>query len=130
MNNTVVIIALAIALILAGMLVFLFKKRIIDEKAISGVGQVLEGIPVEEGSPFAMIRNYAQVAVGAVEQLVKNGIIQRDNKARKDAAMNMIEAAAKVDGLAYGAAEMEVAGFCVEAEVQELPRNKKPPDSE
>ena len=75
--------------------------------------------------------SYAKIAVRAVEQLVKNGTIQRDDKARKDAAMNMVEAAAKTDGLPFGAAEQEVADMCIEAEVQELPRNQqKPPDGE
>ena len=128
MIDPVSIIALCLALIVAGVLILLFKKRIIDEKAIEGVGQVLDGIPVTEG-PFAMIRNYAKVAVGAVEQLVKNGKIERDDDTRKDAAMDMVETAAKVDGLTFGDAEKEAASICIEAEVQDLPRNQlKPPD--
>lgn len=122
------ILALCISLIVAGLLIVLFKKRMIDENTIAGVGQVLDGIPVAEG-PFSLIREYAKVAVRTVDQLVKNGVIQKDDKARKDAAMTMVEAAAKVDGLAYGAAEMEVADYCVEAEVYSLPRNQKPPDA-
>lgn len=128
MTDTVSIIALAVALIVAGALIVLFKKRLIDEKAIAGVEQVLDGIPITEG-PFAMIREYAKIAVRTVEQLVKNGTIPRDDQARKDAAMNMVEAAAKVDGLPFGAAESEVADYCVEAEVYGLPRNQKPPDA-
>ena len=128
--DTISIIALCLALIVAGVLIVLFKKRLIDEKAIEGVGQVLDGIPVTEG-PFVMIRDYAKIAVRAVEQLVKNGQIAPDDTTRKDAAMNMVEAAAKADGLAYGAAEQEVADMCIEAEVLGLPRNQqKPPDGE
>ena len=131
MTDPVSIIALVVALIVAGVLIFLFKKSLIDQNAIAGVGQVLDGIPAAEGSAFALIRNYAKVAVRTVEQLVKNGTIPRENTARKDAAMNMVEAAAKTDGLAYGAAEMEVADMCIEAEVNVLPRNQqKPPDEE
>lgn len=130
MTDPVSIIALVVALIVAGVLIVLFKKSVIDEGAITGVGQVLDGIPAPEGTPFAMIRNYAKIAVRTVEQLVKNGTIPRDDQARKDAAMNIVETAAKVDGLPYGAAEMEVADHCVEAEVYELPRNaQKPPDA-
>ena len=128
MNETLLIVALVVALLVAGVIILLYKKRVIDEGAIAGMGQVLDGIPVEEGSPFEMIRNYARVAVRTVEQLVKNGTISRDDKARKDAAMNIVEAAAKVDGLPYGAAEIEIADNCVEAEVFDLPRNQKPPD--
>ena len=130
MNETIsIVIALCLALLTAGVLILLFKKRMIDEEAISGVEKVLEGIPAAEGSTFAMIRNYAKVAVRTVEQLVKNGTISRDDAARKDAAMNMVEAAAKADGMAFGAAETEIADMCVEAEVYDLPRNQKPPDA-
>ena len=130
MTDPVSIIALVVALNVAGVLIVLFKKSVIDEGAIAGVGQMLDGIPVVEGTPFAMIRNYAKIAVRTVEQLVKNGTIPRDDKTRKDAAMNIVEAAAKIDGLPFGAAEMEVANHCVEAEVYELPRNaQKPPDA-
>ena len=130
MTDTVSIIALCLALIVAGVIILLFKKRIIDEKAIEGVGKVLDGIPITEG-PFVMIRDYAKIAVRAVEQLVKNGTIDRDDETRKSAAMNMVEAAAKVDGLTFGDAEKEAASICIEAEVQDLPRNQqKPPDGE
>lgn len=130
MTDTVSIIALCLALIVAGVIILLFKKRIIDEKAIEGVGEVLDGIPITEG-PFVMIRDYAKIAVRAVEQLVKNGTIDRDDETRKSAAMNMVEAAAKVDGLTFSDAEKKAASICIEAEVQELPRNQqKPPDGE
>jgi len=130
MTDPVSIIALCLALITAGVLILLFKKRIIDEKAIEGVGQVLDGIPISEG-PFVMIREYAKIAVHAVEQLVKNGKIDRDDETRKNKAMAMVETAAKVDGLTFGEAEKETASICIEAEVQDLPRNQlKPPDGE
>ena len=125
MTDPVSIIALCLALITAGVLILLFKKRIIDEKAIEGVGQVLDGIPISEGP------EYAKIAVHAVEQLVKNGKIDRDDETRKNKAMAMVETAAKVDGLTFGEAEKETASICIEAEVQDLPRNQlKPPDGE
>ncbi len=128
MSDPISIIALCLALIVAGILIFLFKKRVIDETAIEGVGQILDGIPAEAGSPFEMIREYSKIAVRTVEQLVKNGIIQKDNTARKEKAMEIVETAAKIDGLEYGAAEKEIADSCVEAEVYNLPRNQKSPD--
>ncbi len=123
MKDPISIIALCVALIVAGVLIFLFRKHLIDEKAIEGVGQVLDGIPITEG-PFAVIKEYAKIAVHAVEQLVNKGEIQRDDKARKDAAMEIVETAAKVDGLTYGAEEKKIADYCVEAEVGDLPRNQ------
>lgn len=132
MTDPVSIIAFCLALIVAIILIVLFKKRIIDAGDIAGTAEIMEGIPLPEGGgAFNLIVSYAKIAVRAVEQLVKNGTIQRDDKARKDAAMNMVEAAAKTDGLPFGAAEQEVADMCIEAEVQELPRNQqKPPDGE
>lgn len=123
MKDPISIIALCVALIVAGVLIFLFRKHLIDEKAIEGVGQVLDGIPITEG-PFAVIKEYAKIAVHAVEQLVSKGEIQRDDKVRKDAAMEIVETAAKVDGLTYGAEEKKIADYCVEAEVGDLPRNQ------
>ena len=132
MTDPVSIIAFCLAFLCAVILIILFKKRVIDAGDIEGTGEILEGIPLPEGNgAFNLFVNYAKIAVKAVEQLVKNGVITRDDKARKDAAMNMVEAAAKVDGVPFGAAEMEVADICIEAEVQELPRNQqKPPDGE
>ena len=130
MTDPVSILAFCLALITAVILIVLFKKRIIDAGDIEGTGEILEGIPLPEGcGAFGLFVNYAKIAVRAVEQLVKNGTIKPDNEARKSAAMNMVEAAAKADGLEYGAAEMEVADMCIEAEVQQLPRNQKPPDT-
>lgn len=129
MTDPVSIIAFCLALIVAVTLIILFKKRIIDADVIAGTGQVLDDLPAEGFGPFSVIASYARTAVHAVDQLVKNGIIQRDDKARKDAAMNMVEAAARVDGLSYGAQEMEVADMCIEAEVHEQHNSQKPPDT-
>lgn len=130
MNDPVSIIALVVALIVAGTLIFLVSRKYITVEAIEGADKVLDGIPVIEDSTFAKIRDYSRIAVKTVEQLVKTGVIPREDQARKDAAMNIIENAAKVDGLPYGAAEMDVASSCIEAEVQDLPRNQKPPDGQ
>lgn len=132
MTDPVSIIAFCLALIVAIILIVLFKRRIINADDIAGTSEILEGIPMPEGGgAFALIASYAKIAVKAVEQLVSSGKLQRDDNARKNAAMNMVEIAAKVDGIPYGAEEKEAADMCVEAEVKELPRNQqKPPDGE
>lgn len=129
MNNGMSIVALIVALAAAGAVILLFKKRIIDESAIEGIGQVIEGIPAVAGTPFAMIREYARIAVRTVEQLVKNGTIPRDDEARKEAALDMIETAAKLDGIKFGDAEEEAADMCIEAEVFDLPSTEKPDET-
>ena len=99
MTDPVSIIAFCLALIVAIILIVLFKRRVIDAGDITGTAEIMEGIPLPEGGgAFSLIVSYARIAVRAVEQLVKNGTIQRDDKARKEAAMNMVEAAAKTDG--------------------------------
>ena len=132
MTDPVSIIAFCLALIVAIILIVLFKKRVIDAGDITGTAEIMEGIPLPEGGgAFNLIVSYAKIAVRAVEQLVKNGTIQRDAKARKDKAMTIVETAAKIDGIEFGAKEQEIADACIEAEVQELPRNQqKPPDGE
>ena len=62
-----------------------------------------------------------------VEQLVKTGVINRDDESRKMKAMSIVETAAKVDQLDFGSDEEEIASACIEAEVSQLPRNKKDP---
>lgn len=121
------LIAFAASVALAVALIVLYKKRVIDEDAISGASKVLEGIAVS-GGLFETIRQYAETAVKTVEQMVKTGAIDRDDAMRKSAAMNIVRNAAEVDGIKMGAAEILAASDCIEAEVQNLPRNQKPPD--
>ena len=130
MNDYMSIIAIAVALAVFVALVILYKKRVIDADMISGVNEIMQELPVVEGSGvFAAIHNYAKIAVKTVDQLVKTGAIDRDDEARKNAAMDIVANAARVDGVPYGQAEMDVASACIEAEVYDLPRNQKPPDT-
>ena len=131
MYDPISIIAFCLAIIVAVALILLFKKRVIDADVIEGTGEIMDAIPIPEGcGAFGLIASYAKTAVHAVEQLVKNGVIKRDDQIRKDRAMTIVECAAKVDGIAFGAQEQDMASYCIEAEVQQLPRNQKPPDAE
>lgn len=129
-NEIMLLIAVTIAVGIAVCLIVLYKKRVIDAEVISGISSVFQGLPVTEGKGvFGMIREYAQTAVKTVEQLVKIGAISRDDATRKDKAMQIVAEAARVDDVPFGASEQEVASACIEAEVQMLPRNQKPPDA-
>ena len=135
MNQSVMmILAVLCAAILAAGIILLYKKKWIDADAIHGAGQTLEGLPVTAGTGvFGFIVRYAAGAVHTVEQMVKTGKINRDDETRKNTAMNIVEAAARVDEVGFGAAEQEIASACIEAEVNRLPRNqgeKKPPDAD
>lgn len=124
------IIAVCVALMVALTMVILYKKRVIDADVIAGVNQAFQDLPVVEGNGvFGKIAEYSKVAVAAVEQMVKTGKIDRNDDARKEAAMQIVANAAKVDDVPFGVAEQDAASTCIEAEVQLLPRNQKPPDA-
>lgn len=124
--DNVSMIALVVALIVGVCLIVLVRKGFVQGETLSGVADLFQALPVTMGSGlFGKILEYSQTAVLTVEQLVKTGQIQKDNQARKDAAMQMVEQAAKVDEVPFGAAESEIASLCIEASVQQLPRNQQ-----
>ena len=127
-EKTLGIIAILVSLIVGIALIVLYKKRVLDGEMLEGAATLLQGVEIPQGSIFSKILEYSRTAVLTVEQLVKNGVISREDEIRKNTAMNIVESAAKVDGLPYGAAEMEIASACIEANVAELPRNQKKDD--
>ena len=122
-STTLSIIACVIAIGVGIGMFVMYKKRLIDKEMIEGVAALLRDIEIPVGSVFSMILEYAKTAVLTVEQLVKTGVINKDDESRKKAAMDIVEAAAKADGIEYTKAEEEVASACIEAEVAKLPRN-------
>ena len=118
-------VALVVAVVVAVALIVLYKKRIIQGDTLSGVAEVLQALPVTMGSGlFGKILEYSKTAVLTVEQLVKNGQLNPDDKTRKEKAMALVAQAANVDDVPYGMNEQQVADACIEACVQELPRNQ------
>lgn len=129
-NEIAILIAVVVAMAVLISLVFLYKKRVIDADVIHGINDVFQTLPVTEGKGLVgMIREYSRIAVQAVEQLVDTGKISRDDEARKDKAMEIVAQAARIDDVPFGAAEQDMASNCIEAEVSQLPRNQKPPDT-
>ena len=124
-TEMVAMVALVVALIVGIALIALYKRKVIEGDAISGIAEVLQALPVTMGSGlFGKILEYSRTAVLTVEQLVKNGKIQPDDGARKEKAMALVAQAANVDDVPFGMNEQEVASACIEACVQELPRNQ------
>lgn len=124
--DTNIIVSVLIALVIGLLLIILFKKKVISGDMIEGTAELLQALPVTEGSGlFELILKYARTAVLTVEQLVKTGKIEPDDVARKDKAMEIIEAAAAVDEVPFNDQERQVADACIEACVQELPRNQR-----
>ena len=121
-------IAVVLALIIGVALIVLYKRQVIDSELIEGTASLMKEIELPElpvDSVFGKILEYAKTAVLTVEQLVKTGVINRDDESRKMKAMSIVETAAKVDQLDFGSDEEEIASACIEAEVSQLPRNKK-----
>lgn len=131
MESTVLsMIAVVLALIIGVALIVLYKRQVIDSELIEGTANLMKEIELPElpvDSVFGKILEYAKTAVLTVEQLVKTGVINRDDESRKTKAMEIVETAAKVDQLDFGCDEEEIASACIEAEVSQLPRNKKDP---
>ena len=124
-NNTMTIIALAVAVLVGFALLVLYMKKVIRKDTLEQIVETVKDMPVTMGSGlFGKIYEYSRAAVLTVEQLVKTGQIAKEDQARKDKAMEIVEQAAKVDEVPFGAAESEMASLCIEAAVQQLPRNK------
>ena len=125
-ENTTILIALAVAVLVGFALLLLYMKKVIKKDTLEQIVETIQTMPVTMGSGlFGKIYEYSRAAVLAVEQLVDVGKVQPDDQSRKDAAMHIVEAAAKVDEVPFGAAEGEMADVCIEANVKQLPRNQQ-----
>lgn len=125
-ENTTILIALAVAVLVGFALLLLYMKKVIKKDTLEQIVETIQAMPVTMGSGlFGKIYEYSRAAVLAVEQLVDVGKVQPDDQSRKDAAMHIVEAAAKVDEVPFGAAEGEMADVCIEANVKQLPRNQQ-----
>ena len=125
-KNTMTLVALAVAAVIGFTLLILIVKKVIRKETVEGIADVIREMPVTMGSGlFGKIYEYSRAAVLAVEQLVKTGEIEKEDEARKAEAMKIVKKAAKVDDVPFGAAESEMASLCIEAAVQQLPRNQQ-----
>lgn len=122
-ESTMTLIGLAVAVVIGFAMLILVAKKVIRTETVEGIADVVRDMPVTMGSGlFGKIYEYSRTAVLTVEQLVKTGKIKPDDQSRKAAAMQMVEAAAHIDDVPFGAAESEAADMCIEACVQQLPR--------
>ena len=124
-KNTMTLVALAVAAVIGFTLLILIVKKVIRKETVEGIADVIRDMPVTMGSGlFGKIYEYSRAAVLAVEQLVKTGEIEKEDETRKSEAMKIVKKAAEVDDVPFGAAESEMASACIEAAVQQLPRNQ------
>ena len=119
------VVSVILSLALGIALILMVKHQKINGETLEGVSTLMEALPVVEGNgTFDLIAKYAKIAVQTVEQLVKTGKIGKSAEERKSAALDIVKQAAEVDKIEYGKNEGMIASACIEAEVQQLPRNR------
>ena len=118
------IIAIILACGLGVGLIVLYKKKIIKPETLTQAATLLDGVDIVGSGFIAQIAEYARIAVPAVEQLAKTGVIEKDNEVKKQTAMEYVQQFAKVDEVTLSPSDLETADLLVEAAVAELPRNK------
>jgi len=123
-NTWLAIIAIILSCGLGVGLIYLYKKKIIKAETLTQAATLLDGVDIVGSGFIAQIAEYARIAVHAVEQLAKTGVIEKDNDTKKQTAMEYVQQFAKVDEVTLSPADLETADLLVEAAVAELPRNK------
>lgn len=107
-------IVFAIVLIVA--IIILYRKNIINEEYLDCLTNYLDQIDDGDGL-VAVLAKYAEYAVRAVEQMVKAGVIPKENEPRKNKAIEIVEECANADGIMIDDNDIELVGNLIEAEV-------------
>lgn len=120
----IAIAAIALAVLIGIVLIYLLKKKIIKPETLTQAAELIDGVTVFGDGFIAKLAEYARIAVHAVEQLAKTGVIDKDNGVKKETAMTYLQQFAKIDEVSLSPADLETADLLIEAAVNELPRNK------
>lgn len=115
--------AIFVACVIAAVLIWAVRKKVIALETVTHAGDLLDSIPVTGDGFVALLYQYARMAVHAVEQLAKTGVIEKTPETKKAAAVEMVEQFAAIDAVELGTADRKAADALIEAAVQELPRN-------
>ena len=103
MENWVGIASLVVSLGIAGVMIYMYKKEKMSESDISNIAGLIDQVTnVLNGlgeSLVAVFAEYAAKAVRIVEQMVKNGQLEKDNEVRKCEARAIVEQLAIADGV-------------------------------
>ena len=118
------IAAVCLALIVGITLIVLIRKKIIPIGAIEQTADLLDTIEVSGDGFASKLYEYVKIAVHAVEQLAKTGVIENKGASKKAAALEYTEQIAKADEIELTPEEKAVADLMIEAAVAELPRNQ------
>ena len=125
-KEIVILIDIAVACVLAGLLLYGVYRGWLNTKMLEGIRVIVSTFPRKEGSMVADIMRYAEIAVREVEQLVKTGQMEKDNEIRQNAAVeyvkDMLAVDYKPDAMEF--VDDETIAAIVDAAVHELPRNQ------
>lgn len=112
------IISIGIGVIVAGLIVVLYKLGKIDAGSISTVGALIDSADVLiNGKEVDLIMKYARIAVRTVEQMAKNGTISNDNEEKKETAVALVNEMCIKDNVDI---DMELSDNLIEAAVHEM----------
>ena len=120
----IAIAAIALAVLIGIMLIYLLKKKFIKPETVTQAAELLDGIEVVGSGFIQQLAEYAKIAVHAVEQLAKQGVIEKNNETKKKTALEYVQTFAKIDEVSLSPADLDTADVLIEAAVNELPRNK------
>ena len=99
------IAALVVALIVAGVLIYLYKQGKMTAGSITSVAGLVDKVTDvlkdlgQDETLVGVLASYAAKAVRVVEQMVKNGELEKDNEVRKNKARVIVEQLALADGV-------------------------------
>lgn len=124
------LVSLVISSAVIILLIMLYRKGIISPEAITATGELIDGIHVEN-SFITTLAYYCGMAVKAVDQMVKNGTIPKEDQARKEAAVDYVTRFAAVDGYELTPDEQNAIEMLIEAKVHEMHEEAKakPPEN-
>ena len=99
------IAALVVALVVAGVLIYLYKQGKMTAGSITSVAGLIDKVTDvlkdlgQNETLVGVLASYAAKAVRVVEQMVKNGELEKDNEVRKNEARVIVEQLALADGV-------------------------------
>lgn len=126
--NWIAVVALVASLGVAGALIFLYKKGAVQHNDLTNIGTMINSVVSmlkgmgKDDSVVSMFAEYAAKAVRVVEQMVKNGEIEKDNALRKGVAHQTIVQLALADGIDMDVVDENenVIDVLIEAAVNEM----------
>lgn len=92
---------------------------------IGTFGNMSNEMPKPQNELLSTLIYYCRLAVQAVEQLVKSGQIDKDDEARRDIAMEMVEQYATADGVTLDDNSRETVKSLIEVQVYQMRKEKE-----